>query len=467
MRGGLRRRLTTTVVVVAAATLVLLIAVFNFALRSSLDGDADSLLRARAQAALEGVRATPEGVSVRERSDEGVPDAQVWVYSGDRNVERPPVEPELDTLAAALGQAGHGTAEDPATDTRLLASPILADGGEVGTVVAAVSLAPYETTARRALLGSILLGALLLAAITIATRLIVSRSLRPVAEMTIAATDWSAHDLDRRFDAGPPSDELTELAATFDRMLDRMAALVRHERNFSAEISHELRTPLAAIAAEAELALRRIREPGDYRKALERISRRARDLTGILETLLTVARAETPPAEARRCELTAAARTAAADGAETAAACGVEIRVHDPGHPVLVEADAEAVGRLIAPILENACAYAEAEVTLSAATGPGPSRLTVSDDGPGFRGDDAGALLEPGRRGDAPRNGAVGGGTGLGLSLARRLATAMGGQVGVAAGSGRGEVVITLPPAPDDGATPERARAPARADRGG
>ena len=53
--------------------------------------------------------------------------------------------------------------------------------------------------------------------------------------------------------AGEPHDELTGLAAAFDRMLDRLAASLRHEQRFSAELSHELRTPLAAILAEAEL----------------------------------------------------------------------------------------------------------------------------------------------------------------------------------------------------------------------
>jgi hypothetical protein len=65
MRGGLRRRLTVTVVAFSTVTLVLLIAGFNLALRSSLDADADNLLQARSQAALEGVRAGPGGVRVR------------------------------------------------------------------------------------------------------------------------------------------------------------------------------------------------------------------------------------------------------------------------------------------------------------------------------------------------------------------------------------------------------------------
>ena len=88
--------------------------------------------------------------------------------------------------------------------------------------------------------------------------------------MTEQAEAWSEHDLDRRFGLGEPHDELTRLASTLDRLLDRIAASLRHERRFSAELSHELRTPLAKVTAEAELALRRPREPGGVPRGAER-----------------------------------------------------------------------------------------------------------------------------------------------------------------------------------------------------
>ena len=110
--------------------------------------------------------------------------------------------------------------------------------------------------------------------------------------MTAEAATWSERDLDHRFNAGEPHDELTRLAATFDRMLDRLAASLRHEQRFSAELSHELRTPLTAISAEAELGLAREREPGEYRRALEVIRTRATQLQRTLETLVAAARAE-------------------------------------------------------------------------------------------------------------------------------------------------------------------------------
>src|SRR5437868_8977507 len=102
--------------------------------------------------------------------------------------------------------------------------------------------------------------------------------------MTRQAADWSEHDLDHRFALGAPHDELTELASTLDGLLDRLAASLRHERRFSAELSHELRTPLSRILVEAELALRRKRTPEEYRGTVELVQRSAEQLARTVET---------------------------------------------------------------------------------------------------------------------------------------------------------------------------------------
>jgi len=110
--------------------------------------------------------------------------------------------------------------------------------------------------------------------------------------MTRQAAAWSEHDLDHRFALGTPHDELTELAATLDGLLDRLAASLRHERRFSAELSHELRTPLARVLAESELALRRPREPGEYQQTLELIHANAGQLARTVDALVAAARYE-------------------------------------------------------------------------------------------------------------------------------------------------------------------------------
>ena len=152
-----------------------------------------------------------------------------------------------------------------------------------------MSLAPYEQTRRTALVGSLAFGGLVLLLVGLASRWLLASSLRPVARMTRQAAAWSERDLERRFGLGEPHDELTELAATLDGLLDRIAASLRREQRFSAELSHELRTPLARVIAETELALRREREPNEYRAALEAAHRSARQVARTVDALVAAA----------------------------------------------------------------------------------------------------------------------------------------------------------------------------------
>jgi signal transduction histidine kinase len=324
--------------------------------------------------------------------------------------------------------------------------PVVQNGQEVGTVVTGLSLEPYERTADRAALASVVLALAMLALITVTTRLVVGRALKPVSEMTEEAANWSEHDLDRRFNEGEPTDELTRLAATFDTMLDRMAYMVRHERNFSAELSHELRTPLSAISAEAEIALRKERGADEYRDSLERISERASELTRVLETLLDVARSEGSTPSGESAELNHAIEAAVSAAEPLAERCGVEIDLDEPDDALPVQVGPDTFQRMIAPILENAVTYAKGRVSLAASgSGARTVDVTITDDGAGFTPEDLAAAFEPGHRGSAPRNGSAPAGTGLGLALARRLARANGGEVTISDSSNGGVVVLSLP----------------------
>lgn len=431
MKPGLRRRLTLLVTVVAVVTVGALTAGVNLALHSSLNQDASQLLRARAQAAGETIKVKDGQIQLApDATAEPTPDAQVWLFDHEQMIEEPQTATGAENaLAAQLVRTGVSEIDDGAADLRLGAIPIRDNSGaEVGTLVTAISIEPYERTEQRTLVISILFAILVVAAMTAATYLVVGRALQPVAEMTADVAEWSAHDLDRRFRVGEPSDELTRLAATFDGLLDRVAAVLRHEKRFSAELSHELRTPLAAVAAEAELALRRERTGDEYRAALTQISRNARELTEIVETLLLAAREETTPQTATT-DLRQPIRDAIEAVGELAKRCHVAISVDLPEAPMISAIEATSVRRLLAPLLENACAYAGTSVTVALAASGSEAVISISDDGPGLASDEIAAVFEPDKRGGAERNPAAPEGTGLGLSLARRLARALGGEI--------------------------------------
>ncbi len=444
-RLGLRSRLTIIVALGGVLALGALTAGFNLALRSSLHDDADKVLSGRASAALGAVTVRHGRVGSQEAPDQGVVDAQVWVYSGQRAIERPRAEPAVQALAESLVGGPIRYADESATDTRLYAVPVERGGRRAGTVVAGLSLEPYERTASRALVASLIFAGATLLLIVAAAAWIAGRALRPVARMTTEAATWSERDLDHRFNAGEPHDELTRLAATFDRMLDRLAASLRREQRFTAEVSHELRTPLTAISAEAELTLARARSGDEYRRALEVIRTRATQLQRTLEALLAAARAESSAARGTADAMEVAER--ATESCEPLAhARGIAISVTPPELPLRVAADVDATERILAPLLENACRYGHRAVSLSVNGGSGVVEFRVADDGPGVDAAEREGIFEPGVRGGAASNGMPDdAGAGLGLALARRLARAVGGEVEYAGNSGGAVFVARVP----------------------
>lgn len=445
---GLRNRLTIVLALGTALSLVALTGGFNVLLRSSLDADADRLLRSAAGSGFETVQVRPNGtlhLLEPPRSEEG--GSRIWVYSGTRALERPREPAPVQALADGLARSDGVLAESAEFDLRLLSLAANDEGGsQVGTIVAAVSLEPYERTAKRALVASLVFAGLVFFGVVAVGRLLLARALRPVSRMTREATDWSEHDLDHRFGVGEPHDELTGLASAFDSMLDRLASSLRHEQRLSAEISHELRTPLAAILAETELALDDRATAATQLAALERIRERSGQLETILETLLAAARAEsgTMPWS---CDAAAVVARTVSELEGMALQSGVRLAVAAAPGQALADVDPELLARMLAPLIENACGYGSSNVTVAIEPRGQRLEISVTDDGPGLIAGEHERIFEPGVRGSAASAGTAGTGAGLGLALVRRLAKASGGDARAESGpEGRGaRFVLTLP----------------------
>jgi len=426
----LRGRLTALALLAALAAVAVLTVAFNVVLARSLDSDANSQLRSLAAAASTTVVFENGRLQVRESPDDAAID-QVWIYQGTRAIERPTGSPQLQRTADALAGQAHVFDELPSGGVRLYAAPITDGGRQVGTVVAAQSLAAYDRTTDLALIGSLALGLVLLAAVGVLTWITVGRALDPVREMTRSAAEWSEHDLAQRFGATPRPDELGELARTFDALLDRVAASLRHEQRLSAELSHELRTPLARIVAEVELLQRRERSAEDRSEGYALIARSAEQMSSILETLMAAARAEAHIGVGRS-EVGEVLARVASTWQPSLAARDVELEVQPPHAPATAGVDAEVVERIVAPLLDNAGRHARSRVVLGARAVNGAVIVTVADDGPGVPDEACETIFEPGTSERRP-NGH--GGAGLGLPLARRLAKAIGGDVTLAPGA--------------------------------
>jgi len=442
-RLSLRRRLLLFVGAVVTASLLALVAGFNVILANVLDRDARDLVRTRAVAQIDSLRTDRGRLSIGEVPDDRSADAYVWIFAGDRPLERPRAPAPIDRAARELVRDGARFLDVDGADTLLYAAPVVAHGRRLGTVVAGVSLAPYEQTRRLALLASLALGGFVLLLVLVTARWLIGASLRPVVRMTRQAAAWSELDVEHGFALGTPNDELTELAATLDGLLDRLAASLRRERRFSAELSHELRTPLARVLAEAELALRRNREPHEYRQALELIHRNAEQLARTVDALVAAARYEAG-GERGTADAHSVAEGAARACAGLAAERQMELQISEPKRRLRIGVDADLAERILQPVLENAFRYGTSRVRIAIGRESSSVVYAIEDDGPGVSSDEDDRIFEPGVRGRAPRAGNDTG-AGLGLSLARRLARSVDGDVVADPAADGGRFLVRLP----------------------
>ena len=443
-RLGLRRRLELAVIGAVALALILLLGAFNVVLRQRLNAEANRALVSRASAELAALRVVDGKMAVPEVPDAAAPDAQTWVFASRRILEQPRADPTTARAAERVAASGsRGTATVPATNIRLYTLPVVSDGRRLGTVVAQVSLGPYQSTAQTALVGSAVLGVLILLLVWVAAHVLISRSLGQVARMTEQAEAWSVADSGRRFDISPPRDEFSRLAATLDALLDRVASSLRHEQRFSAELSHELRTPLASVIAETQLALRHPRSPDERRAGYERVLASAQQMARTLDTLVAATRVELGAPRGTG-DATRAAQAAARGCAAVAQRRGVTVTVDEPECPIRIGVDDDVAERVLAPLIENGCRYGANSVRIEISRRDGAVLFRVRDDGAGVPAGDREKIFEPGWRGEhATAVNAAG--AGLGLALSRRLARAAGGDVRVAGNGAGGEFAVRLP----------------------
>lgn len=257
------------------------------------------------------------------------------------------------------------------------------------------------------------------------------RTLRPVAAMTEAAGTMGARDLSDRLPADfGPRDELTELAETFNGLLDRLERSVERERRFTANAAHELLTPLAALRSEAEVALRRERDAPAYRDALGRLLLDVERMTATVQGLLQLARADTlSKDETQRLDLSALVQDRVARARPHAEERGVALNATvAPG--VAISAQSPPLAEVVDNLLSNAVKYTPpgGRVTLRLDHGGGEAALAVEDTGVGFAPAEADRLFDRFYRSDDPAVQAEPG-SGLGLAIVRAIAEGYGGGV--------------------------------------
>lgn len=265
------------------------------------------------------------------------------------------------------------------------------------------------------------------------------RALAPVDQLTTAARRISVDNLSQRLPVEPTGDELERLGVTWNEMLSRLDESVQRIRQFTADASHELRTPISVIRTSAELALRRERDPEEYRRALGNIQREAEWMTHLAEDLLLLARADskTLALGMKLFDLNGVVLQATEETAPIAEVRGIVIRTR-VAEPATVKGDERALHRVLTVLVDNALQHTprEGRIDVSTSMGDGEVVVEVRNSGEGIRPEDLPHIFERFYRGDPART--RGDGAGLGLAIARSITQAHGGAIEVESEPGEG-----------------------------
>lgn len=346
---------------------------------------------------------------------------------------------------AALRESATGQVGTSAGSIRWLAVPVLSNGRLLGVLVATELLAGQQHALQTTLVTVSLVMLLVLAGASLLAWGAAGRALAPVRDLAIAARSVSSgSDLGARVDVSG-HDEVTDLAASLNEMLDNLEIAFDSQRQFLDGAAHELRTPITIARGHVEL----LDDDPDERAAtvalvLDEMDRMDR----LVEELRVLARSERPdflvlePLPVREfvegivVKITAmAARNWIAD-----------VTVGD-GFVVL--ADRQRLTQALLNLVDNAIHVTESgdTITVGVQERDGQVELWVEDSGPGIAPEDLPTLFDREGR-TVPRRP---GGTGLGLPLVAAIVRAHGGSVTASSEVGTGTRFVVTLPANDEG----------------
>jgi len=280
----------------------------------------------------------------------------------------------------------------------------------------------------------------------------VGRGLRPLDAMSRAVAKRRPDAMAPLAEATLPS-ELRPLAGSLNALLARLDDALSAQRRFTADAAHELRTPLAAVRLQVELA-ERAPDPEARAAALTELKSGVDRAARLVEQLLMMARFEP---DAPEDAATAVDLTPIVHDALVARAALAEDKRIDMGcartAPVAVRGDAASLAMLLANLLDNALRYTPAggRIDVAVDDDQGQAVLSVADTGPGIPAAERERVFERFHRGTSAISAPDANGSGLGLSIVRRIAHAHRATVTLGEGpSGRGLTVSVRFPPPGD-----------------
>ncbi|RSM74914.1 two-component sensor histidine kinase [Actinoplanes sp. ATCC 53533] len=253
---------------------------------------------------------------------------------------------------------------------------------------------------------------------------VVGATLRPVEALRAGAEEITGGARPDRLPVPDSRDEIHRLAVTLNGMLHRLDAARGRQRAFVADAAHELRSPLTNMRTELEVA-QRLPDTTDWPALADDLLTDVERLSRLVDDLLLLARADDGSTRAltRRAEAVELGQLLGEVAARYPA-----VEYERPAVPLRTQGERDALGRVVANLLDNAVRHAASSVRLAVTADGAYQMISVSDDGPGIPAADRERVFDRFTRLDDARARDAGG-SGLGLAIVRELVRRHGGTV--------------------------------------
>jgi heavy metal sensor kinase len=283
------------------------------------------------------------------------------------------------------------------------------------------------------------------------------RATRPLNKIITTTARLQPKNLDERLPILGSGDELDQLSATINGMLDRIAVYIDSNRDFIANAAHELRSPLAAIRSSVDVALDRLRTPDEYSALLTDVAEECSRLTHLLNRLLLLAEGDAgrlgpknQDGPSKNAQLDKVVRESFNMFEAVAESKGVELKLADLA-PAIVPGEEYHLRQVVRNLIDNAIKFTPSpgRILVDLALDPDKklTTLRVSDSGVGIAPEELPRIFERFYRCDKSRAREQGpGGNGLGLAICQAIVSALQGTINVQSKPGQGSTfTVTLP----------------------
>ncbi len=317
-------------------------------------------------------------------------------------------------------------------------------GGEIkGYILAAMSSESSEAVIlmlRNVLLVSLLV---VLAGLYFISRFLAGRSIKPVQGITKTITRITQNNLEERVELPQHRDEIFDLSAGFNALLERIENALQREKQFTSDASHELRTPLATLRGTLEVLIRKPRTQQEYEEKIKYSLAEVERMTTTLEQLLLLARLDT--------------KVGIQEGGTTVLTTLVDesisrFKSRIAEKELKIELEVEEAGEKLVPyyyssliidnLLDNAIKYSESQSAIRIRIAPTREGMqcSIRDEGIGIKADDLAHIYENFFRSDSLEHKHISG-NGLGLSIVKKCADALGAELDIQSALGEGTTV--------------------------